>query len=235
MSDEPGRGGPRNGAVNEVETGLTRNSPEALAAIIESSSDAIYSKDTEANITSWNAAAEHLYGYSADEAIGRPISMIVPSSRAGEEMRILERILGGERIDHYETQRVRKDGAMVDVSISVSPVHDETGKIVEAAVIARDITRQKQFDEALADERRAQAALNRKRALELNDAVVQSLAVAKMALETGHLENGLTAVTSSLERAKGIVAELLEHREEGAVEPGDLTRDAPVEVDPPPD
>jgi PAS domain S-box-containing protein len=118
--------------------------PEAaqrrLAALVASSSDAILTKSAQGIITSWNAAAEALYGWSAAEAVGRPVSILVPDTRRGEERQILRRIFGGERIEHYETERVRKDGGRLLVSLSVSPVRDADGTIVEVAVIARDMT-----------------------------------------------------------------------------------------------
>jgi PAS domain S-box-containing protein len=109
-------------------------------AIIDSSDDAILSKDRDAVITSWNPGAERLYLWREDEVVGRPISILIPPDRAGEEKRILERILRGEYVDHYETERVRKDGRIVHVSLSISPVRAEGGEISGAAVIARDIT-----------------------------------------------------------------------------------------------
>src|SRR4051794_33141437 len=117
-----------------------REAQRRLAAVVASSSDAILTKSSRGVITSWNAAAEGLYGYSAAEAIGRPISMLIPASRRGEERQILQRVMGGERVEHYETDRVRKDGREIIVSLSVSPVPDADGAIVEAAVIARDMT-----------------------------------------------------------------------------------------------
>jgi len=127
-------------------TGDNATEPEApeaqgrFAAVVSSSSDAILTKSAQGIITSWNGAAERLYGYAAVEAIGRPISILVPARRRGEERQILRRVFAGEKLSHYETERVRKDGREVVVSLSVSPVCDEEGRIVEAAVIARDVT-----------------------------------------------------------------------------------------------
>ena len=115
---------------------------EHFAAIVESSDDAIISKDSTGTITSWNPAAERMYGYTAEEAVGSHISILVPEHRAGEEMMILSRILKGEHVDHYETDRVRKDGQEIQVSLSVSPIRGSDGKVEAASVIARDITRQ---------------------------------------------------------------------------------------------
>lgn len=205
---------------------IPRDAADALAALVRSSDDAIYSKDAQARITSWNPAAERLYGYTEDEAIGQPISMLVPDHRRGEEIDILQRILNGERVEHFETQRRRKDGQIVEVSVSVSPVHDSEGNVVEAAVIARDVTEHKRMLARLAEAEEAQLALKRKQALSLNDTVVQGLAASKLALEMGDVELGLRALSNTLERAKVIVTTLL--REAGDVAPGDLIRDQPA-------
>jgi two-component system CheB/CheR fusion protein len=111
-----------------------------LAAIIESSDDAIISKDLNGIITSWNAAAERLFGYKPDEIIGKPITTLIPVERHHEEPSILERIRRGEPISHYETVRRRKDGVLLDISVTVSPLKDQNGQIIGASKIARDIT-----------------------------------------------------------------------------------------------
>jgi PAS domain S-box-containing protein len=118
-----------------------------LAAIVESSDDAIVSKTLNGIITSWNPAAERLFGYTAEEVIGRPISILAPPDRENEMPANLERIRRGERVDRYETVRRRKDGSLVDISLTVSPIRDETGRIVGASKIARDITARKQAEE----------------------------------------------------------------------------------------
>ncbi len=118
-----------------------------LALIVESSEDAILSKDRDAIITSWNQGAEHLYGYTADEAVGSPVAMLVPDYLKGEDRRILDRVLADERIHHYETSRVRKDGGIVVVELSVSAIKDALGNIVGASVIAHDITQRKRVEE----------------------------------------------------------------------------------------
>jgi PAS domain S-box-containing protein len=117
------------------------------AAIVESSDDAILSKDLNGVITSWNSSAQRLFGYTADEAVGRSVTMLIPSDRQNEEPMILERVRRGERIEHYETVRQRKDGSLVDISITVSPIKDERGKIVGASKIARDIAHLKRARE----------------------------------------------------------------------------------------
>jgi PAS domain S-box-containing protein len=120
-----------------------------LAAIVESSDDAIASKTLDGIVTSWNPAAERLFGYTAAEMIGRPIAILAAPDRVNEMPAILERIRRGEKVDHYETVRRRKDGSLVDISLTVSPVRDETGQIVGASKIARDITLHKQAEQAL--------------------------------------------------------------------------------------
>ena len=112
-----------------------------LASIVDSSDDAIVSKTLEGVITSWNKGAERLFGYTAKEAVGQPISMIIPLDRRDEETRILVRLRQGEPIDHFDTVRLRKDGTKVEISLSISPVRDAAGKIIGASKIARDITR----------------------------------------------------------------------------------------------
>lgn len=119
-----------------------------LAAIVESSDDAIFSFDTKGLILSWNPGAEHLFGYSDDEIIGRPLSTLYPADHQDEFPQIMGRLLRGERIDHYETQRIRKDGHRLDVSLSISPIRDPAGKITGAAKIARDVSAQKRAREA---------------------------------------------------------------------------------------
>ncbi|HXG68366.1 MAG TPA: PAS domain S-box protein, partial [Blastocatellia bacterium] len=117
-----------------------------LAAIVESSDDAIISKDLQGIITSWNKSAEKIYGYTAAEVIGKPVTMLFPPHLVGEEEQILENIRRGDRIDHYETVRRRKDGTEIYVSLTVSPIRDEAGNIIGASKIARDITERKQAE-----------------------------------------------------------------------------------------
>ena len=115
-----------------------------LASIVESSDDAIVSKDLNGLVTSWNQAAQRIFGYTAEEMIGRPIATLIPEDRTNEEVLILERIRRGELVDHYETVRRRKDGSLIDVSLTVSPVRDATGKVSGASKIVRDITERKE-------------------------------------------------------------------------------------------
>jgi PAS domain S-box-containing protein len=141
------------GAVNMLidlsEHHRTERISRHLASIVESSEDAIVSKDLNGVIMSWNLGAEKLFGYLAPEVIGKPITILIPADRQDEETRILQRIRRGERIEHFETVRQRKDGSLVTVSLTVSPVTDESGRIVAASKIARDVTDQKRKEEQI--------------------------------------------------------------------------------------
>jgi PAS domain S-box-containing protein len=120
-----------------------------LASIVESSDDIIVSKNLDGIITSWNKSAERIFGYSAQEAIGQPITIVIPRDRQGEEREILTRVRRGERIDHFETVRRRRDGSLVNVSLTVSPIKDNNGKIIGASKVARDIGQQKRDQELI--------------------------------------------------------------------------------------
>ncbi|MBL9122941.1 MAG: PAS domain S-box protein, partial [Planctomycetaceae bacterium] len=114
-----------------------------LAAIVESSDDAIVSKTTDGTIVSWNAGAARVYGYRAEEAIGRPISILSPPDTVDDIQSVLDRVCQAGHIQHLETRRIRKDGRLIDVSLSISPIKDESGRVVGASTITRDITEQK--------------------------------------------------------------------------------------------
>ena len=120
-----------------------------LAAIVDSSDDAIISKNLNGVITSWNKAAERLFGYTADEAIGQNITLIIPTDRRGEETEIIARIKRGERVDHFETVRIRKDRTLLDISLTISPVKDLNGNVTGASKVARDITDRKRAEQVL--------------------------------------------------------------------------------------
>ncbi|HEY9257961.1 PAS domain S-box protein [Chitinophaga sp.] len=120
-----------------------------LAAIVENSDDAIVSKTLEGIITSWNPGAERLFGFTAAEMIGEPITRIIPADRLNEEPKIIEQLKAGERVDHFQTKRVRKDGQLLDISLTISPIKDIQGKVVGASKIARDITEQRRLFSAL--------------------------------------------------------------------------------------
>ena len=120
-----------------------------LGAIVDSSDDAIISKNLDATITSWNKSAERLFGYTASETIGQPVTILIPPDRLDEEPRILDRLKRGERVDHFETVRKTKDGRLIDISLTISPVKDRRGNIIGASKIARDVTERRRMEEAL--------------------------------------------------------------------------------------
>jgi PAS domain S-box-containing protein len=120
-----------------------------LAAIVASSDDAIISKNLDGIITSWNQSAERIFGYTPEEAIGQHITLVIPQERRSEESDILARLRRGERVDHFSTVRRRKDGSLLDVSLTISPVRDSSGKVIGASKVARDITAQKLAERAL--------------------------------------------------------------------------------------
>jgi len=122
----------------------------ALAAIVESSDDAIISNTLDGIVESWNRGAERLYGYSTEEMVGRPLALLLPPGHPDEPPGILERVGKGERVEHYETTRLRKDGRLIEVSLTVSPLRDAAGKLTGASTVARDITERKRAEEALA-------------------------------------------------------------------------------------
>lgn len=206
-----------------------------LTAIIEGSDDAIISKNLNGIITSWNDSAERVFGYTAEEAVGQSILMLIPPERQDEETEILKKLRRGERVEHFETIRQRKDGTRLNISLTISPVRDSTGEIVGASKIARDITRQKEAEKKLQKwnetleervERRTKALLSyqqqlrslatelskaeeRERqnlAVELHDNLGQLLAVGKMNLDLLQKED---LSDSAVKRVAGM-AELME-------------------------
>lgn len=131
-----------------------------LAALVESSEDAIISKTLEGIITSWNKGAERIFGYTAEEAIGRPISILIPRERFNEEPEILGKLRRGERIEHYETIRLRKDGRQIHISLSISPILDSERRIIGASKIARDITETKLAQARLLEDKKRIERIN---------------------------------------------------------------------------
>ena len=174
---------------------------QRLAAIVDSSDDAIVSKDLNGIVTSWNAGAERIFGYTAQEMIGRSIRTVIPPELQEDEDRILATIGRGERIDHFETVRLTRSGQRIDVSLTISPVKDESGRIVGAAKIARDITERKQAERALRTSERLAS-------------------VGRLAATVAHeINNPLEAVTNLVYLAKDCavrddVREFLAHAEE---------------------
>jgi PAS domain S-box-containing protein len=152
---------------------------DQLAAIVEFSDDAIISKDLEGTITAWNRGAEKVFGYPASEVIGKPMLILIPPERIGEESDILARIRRGESVEHFETVRIRKDGEEIDVSATISPIEDGSGTVMGASKIARDITGRAQSEQAV------------KESLATREAALQELADQKFALD----QHAIVAVT----------------------------------------
>ena len=150
MKEEPGK------LLSDKNTGKWTNTLEGeeiapywLTALIESADDAVISKTLDGIITSWNKGAERVFGYTAEEVIGKPVLILIPPDHHDEEPNILKRIKAGERIEHYETVRRRKDGTLIDISLTVSPIKAADGKILGASKIARDITHLKRAEEKI--------------------------------------------------------------------------------------
>jgi len=122
-----------------------------LAAIVETSDDAIVSKSLDGIIQTWNAGAERIFGYTAAQAVGRHISLIIPRERLKEEDLIMQRLRAGERVDHFETERVHREGRIIPVSLTISPIKDDAGHVIGASKIARDITERRRAEQALKD------------------------------------------------------------------------------------
>jgi PAS domain S-box-containing protein len=169
-----------------------------LAAIVESSDDVILSKTLEGIITSWNKGAERIYGYTAEEVVGQPVSMLVPPERPNEIPEILQRIQRGEKVDHFETVRMTKDGRRLDISLTVSPIRNSEGEIVGASTIARDITERKRAEEAM---RQVREAERRRLARDLHDGVLQDLSYTAASMELIMLDAGDTSLGKELQRA----------------------------------
>ena len=147
LHDESGKlVGAVNMLVDLTESKRAEHAGQRLVAIVESSDDAIVGKDLNGIISSWNGAAERLFGYRDEEVIGKSVTILIPADSHNEEPAILERIRRGERIDHYETVRRRKDGSLIDISLTVSPIKSASGRIIGASKIARDISDRKEAE-----------------------------------------------------------------------------------------
>jgi PAS domain S-box-containing protein len=168
---------PKQSMAEQQEAGEAR---ERLAAIVDSSDDAVISKDLNGTINAWNRGAEKIFGYAAEEVLGKPMLMLFPPERMNEEAEILERIRRGESVKHFETVRVRKDGTRIDISATISPIKDGRGAIVGASKIARDITERKRANSLLAEQsdelsRQAEELQRSQHALEGQKLMLQSV------------------------------------------------------------
>ncbi len=186
-----------------------------LAAIIESSDDAIVSKSLDGIIRTWNRGAERIFGWKAEEVIDKPITIIIPADRLDEEPHILARIRAGERVDHFETIRQTKDGRLIDVSVTISPVRDESGKIIGVSKVARDITLQKRFQSQLLEARDAAEQAKREAEKAKEDAEAANRAKDYFLSVLSHeLRTPLTPVLgaiSMIELDKTLPAHITEH------------------------
>jgi PAS domain S-box-containing protein len=176
---------------------------QRLAAIVESSDDAIVSKDLNGTVTSWNPGAEKMFGYTAKEMVGRHITTIIPPELHDDEAKILATIARGERIEHFDTVRLRKNGETIAVSLTVSPVKDEAGRIVGAAKIARDITQRKKTEQSLimSDRLAAVGRLAATVAHEINnplEAVTNLIYLAKTSADSNEVKNFLAAAEEQM-------------------------------------
>jgi two-component system cell cycle sensor histidine kinase/response regulator CckA len=202
-----------------------------LAAIVESSEDAIVSKTLEGVILTWNAGAERLYGYSAGEAIGRHMTMLLPEDRPDEEAEILSRISRGERVDHFETVRRAKNGDLIDVSLTISPTRGRGGRVTGASHVARDITERKRLDEQLRHTQKLESlgVLAGGVAHDFNNLLTGILGNTSLALETLPAGNPVTSLLTDVqhasERASMLTRQLLAYAGKGKyiIEPIDLS------------
>ncbi len=203
----------------QAEEGLSR-----LAAIVESSEDAIYSKTLDGIVLTWNAGAERLYGYSAQEIKGRPISLVIPPDRAHELPLIYERIRRGERVQPYETVRVRKDGRQIDVSLSISPIKDVAGRTVAASTIVRDITERKRLEMQMRQAQKMEAigTLAGGIAHDFNNLLTAIGGYTELAGDSvakgGPAWHNLQAVLAATKRAKDLVRQILTFSRHGEQE-----------------
>ncbi len=204
---------------------------EQLAAIVESAEDAIISKTLDGMILTWNSGAERVYGYNAAEAVGKPMTMLLPEGRPNEENEILQRIRRGERVEHFETVRKTKNGALIDVSLTISPIRDKSGRIIGASHVARNVTGRKQLEEQLRHTQKLESlgVLAGGVAHDFNNLLTGILGNASLALEsvsTHHPARGmLRDVVNASERASHLTRQLLAYAGKGRfiIEPLDLS------------
>lgn len=197
-----------------TERRLAQETSQRLSAIVSSSDDAIVSKNLDGIVTSWNSAAEKMFGYTAKEIIGKPITTIIPAELRDDEIRILQTIASGKRIEHFETVRLTKSGERIDVSLTVSPLKDETGKIVGAAKIARNITQHKKAERALrtAEKLASVGRLAATVAHEINnplEALTNLIYLARNATSRDDASKYLSAAEEELERVSQLTKQTL--------------------------
>jgi len=172
------------------------------AALVESSDDAIIGKTLDGHITSWNRGAEMIFGYSRQETIGKHISILIPEDRQHEEPGILKKVRRGESVDHYQTIRRRKDGKLIDVSVTISPIRDPEGNTIEASKVARDITERKRLEKEIVEiSNREQQRIGQ----DLHDGLCQELAGIQLMCEA--LEQKLAAKSKAESKSAGQIAE----------------------------
>ncbi len=189
---------------------LLRNSQQRLASLIESSNDAIISKSLDGIIQSWNSAAERLFGYTADQAVGRHISLIIPADRMDEEERIIARQRAGERIEHFDTVRVRSDGNPIEVSLTISPIKDATGRVVGASKIARDIGDQKRLHAKLREADRRKNEFLAMLAHELRNPLAPIRNAVQILRLKGADSQAVSAASEMMERQVGQLVRLVD-------------------------
>jgi PAS domain S-box-containing protein len=180
-----------------TERKLAEEERARLAAIVRSSEDAIFGKTLDGTITSWNPGAEKIYGYPAEEAVGRPVSMLAPPEVSDEIPAILEKVRRGEVVAEHETVRLTKGGRRIDVSLTVSPIKDSAGKVVGASTIARDVTERKRAEEAAIEVREAERG---RLARDLHDGVLQDLSVVVQRLEVRRVASEMEGSDAGLDQ-----------------------------------
>jgi len=189
-------------------------SASRLAAIIESSDDAIVSKDLNGIIKSWNPAAERMFGWTAEEAIGKPITIIIPRERLDEEDYVLSCIRQGKIVDHFETLRQRKDGTTLDISVTISPIHAPDGTVVGASKIARDVTEQRRLRQEAEQASRLKdeflATLSHELRTPLNTVVGYTAMLRKGMMDESQREKAIDVIHRNAQVLTDLVGELLD-------------------------
>jgi PAS domain S-box-containing protein len=190
------------------------NSAARLAAIVASSDDAIVSKDLNGRITSWNAAAERMFGWTADEVIGKSITLIIPADRQAEEEYVLSQIRQGLIVDHFETVRQRKDGSTLSISVTISPIHAADGTVVGASKIARDITEQQRLRQAAEEASRLKdeflATLSHELRTPLNTVIGYSAMLQKGMVDESQQSKAIEVIHRNAQVLTHLVGELLD-------------------------